>query len=129
MEKEARQTKKIKVLLVEDEAVTALALNMSLENLGFLTCPAAATGQRALESMREEKPDIVLMDINLTGNMNGVDTARKMQESGRMPVIFITGYSSGDLYEQARHLNPIAIFTKPIRLQALQKAIEAAVKA
>ncbi len=127
MTNEKGKSAKIKILLVEDEAITALAMNMALKNMGFLTCQPAATGQKALERMARDKPDVVLMDINLTGDMDGIETARRMQELGLTAIIFITGYSSGDLLERARALNPVAIFTKPVNPQALKNAIEAAV--
>ncbi len=127
MTNEKGKNVKIKILLVEDEAITALAMNMALKNMGFLTCQPAATGRKALERMAVEKPDVVLMDINLTGDMDGIETARRMQELGLTAIIFITGYSSGDLLERARALNPVAIFTKPVNPQALKNAIEAAV--
>lgn len=117
-----------KILLVEDEAITALAMNIALKNMGFLTCQPAATGRKALERMAVEKPDVIVMDINLTGDMDGIETARRMQELGRTAIIFITGFSYSDLLERARALNPVAIFIKPVRLQDLKNAIEAAVK-
>jgi two-component system, response regulator PdtaR len=126
---EKDKTPKTKILLVEDEAITALALNRALENMGFLTCQPAATGRKALECFVREKPDVVLMDINLTGDMNGIETARRMQELGRTAVIFITGYSSEELLERARALNPAAIFIKPVSPPDLEKAIEAAARA
>ncbi len=128
MTNEKGKSAKIKILLVEDEAITALAMNMALKNMGFLTCQPAATGQKALERMARDKPDVVLMDINLTGDMDGIETARRMQELGQTAIIFITGFSSGDLLERARALNPVAIFTKPVKPQDLKNAIEAAVK-
>lgn len=118
----------IKILLVEDEAISALAMNMALKNMGFRTCQPVATGQKALEHLVLEKPDVVLMDINLTGNMDGIETARRMRKLGQTAIIFITGYSSGDFLERARALNPVAIFTKPVKPQDLKNAIEAAVK-
>jgi CheY-like chemotaxis protein len=126
LKNEKGERTKIKILLVEDEAVTAIAMNMILESMGFLTCPPAATGQKALETMTVEKPDVVLMDINLTGNMNGIQAAARMQELGQTGIIFITGYSSGDFLKRARALNPVAILIKPVRPQTLKNAIKAA---
>jgi CheY-like chemotaxis protein len=117
-----------KILLVEDEAVTALAMNTALNNMGFLTCQPAATGRKALERMAVEKPDVIVMDINLTGDMDGIETARRMQELGQTAIIFITGFSYNNLLKRARALNPAAIFIKPVRLQDLKNAIEAVVK-
>jgi two-component system, response regulator PdtaR len=127
LENEKNQTTQIKILLVEDEALTALAMNMILRSMGFVTCPVAATGQKALECMALEKPDVVLMDIHLTGSMNGIEAAARMQELGQKGIIFVTGYSSGDFLDRARAMKPAAILTKPVRPQALQHAIMAAV--
>jgi hypothetical protein len=123
----AKDITPIKVLLVEDEAITALAMTGALQNMGYDTCQPVASGEKALQSMNSEHPDVVLMDISLTGDMNGIVTARKMMAAGHRAIIFITGYSSGELYEQARALNPLAIFTKPIRPHELKSAIDDAV--
>jgi CheY-like chemotaxis protein len=120
---------KIKILLVEDEAISALAMNLALQNMGFVTCQPAATGRKALERLAEDKPDLVLMDINLTGDLDGIETTRRMQQLRPTPVIFVTGYSSGDLLDRARALTPVAIFTKPVNPQDLKSAIESAVNA
>lgn len=129
MTSDAKDNTPIKILLVEDEAITALAMVGALQNMGYATCQPVATGEKALQSMASERPDVVLMDISLTGDMNGIVTARKMMAAGHRAIIFITGHSSGELYEQAKALNPLAIFTKPIRPHDLKSAIDAAVSA
>lgn len=118
---------KIRVLLVEDEAITALAMNMALENMGYATCEPVATGRKALERLPLDKPDVILMDINLTGNMDGIETAYRIRTLGPTPIIFISGYSSNELMERAQAVDPVAIFVKPVRPQELQTAIETAV--
>lgn len=123
------ETKKIsgtKILLVEDEAITALAMIGALQGMGYITCDPVATGEKALNSLFSKKPDVVLMDISLTGDMDGIETAKKMMEAGHNAIIFITGYSSGELYERAKALKPMAIFTKPVRPLDLKSAIDAA---
>jgi len=99
----------------------------ALHNMGYATCKPVATGEKALQSLCSESPDVVLMDISLTGSMDGIETARKMMKKGYHRIIFITGYSSGELYERARDLNPLAIFTKPVNPLDLGAAIDAAV--
>ncbi len=119
---------KIKILLVEDEAITALAMNVALENMGYATCEPVATGRKALDRLPLDKPDVILMDINLTGNMDGIETAHQIRNLGPTPIIFISGYSSNELIERAKAIDPVAIFVKPVRPQELQTAIETAVK-
>ncbi|MCD4688811.1 MAG: response regulator [Desulfuromonadaceae bacterium] len=121
------KTQKIRVLLVEDEAITALAMNMALENMGYATCEPVATGRKALEQLALVKPDVILMDINLTGDMDGIETAHRARALGPTPIIFISGYSSNELMERAQTVDPVAIFVKPVRPQELQTAIETAV--
>jgi CheY-like chemotaxis protein len=116
------------ILLVEDEAITALAMNMALENMGYATCEPVATGLKALERLPLDKPDVILMDINLTGDMDGIETAQKVRALGPTPIIFISGYSSNELLAGAEAINPVAIFVKPVRPQELQTAIETAIK-
>ena len=118
---------RIKILLVEDEAITALAMIGALQNMGYSTCNPVATGEKALQSLNSERPDVVLMDISLTGDMDGIETAKKMMKIGHNAIIFITGYSSGELYERAKSLNPKAIFTKPVKPLDLKSAIDSAV--
>jgi CheY-like chemotaxis protein len=122
------KTKKIRVLLVEDEAITALAMNMALENMGYATFEPVATGRKALERLALDQPDVILMDINLTGDMDGIETAHKIRTLGPTPIIFISGYSSNELVARAKAIAPVAIFVKPVRPQELQAAIETAVK-
>lgn len=122
------KTSKIKILLVEDEAITALAMAGALDNMGYQTCKPVATGEKALQSLYLEAPDVVLMDISLTGNMDGIETARRMMEHGHTAIIFVTGYSSGEMYERAKALGPLAVLTKPVRPLDLKTVIDAAVR-
>lgn len=122
------RTHEIKILLVEDEAITALAMNMALENMGYVTCEPVATGQKALERLPLDEPNVILMDINLTGDMDGIETAEKIRNLGPTPIIFISGYSSNELMARAQAIDPVAIFVKPVRPQELQTAIEAAIE-
>ncbi len=116
--------KTTRILLVEDEAITALALNMALEDMGYLTCEPVATGSKALERLPLDKPDVILMDINLTGDMDGIETARKIRSQSPTPIIFISGYCSEELATRAEAIHPVEIFVKPVRPQDLQSAIE-----
>ena len=120
--------KKIRILLVEDEAITALAINIALENMCYATSEPVATGNKALERLSLDQPDVILMDINLTGDMDGIETAHKRRSFAPTPIIFISGYSSNELMARAEAINPVAIFVKPVRPQELQTAIESAVK-
>lgn len=122
------ENKKVRILLVEDEAITALAINMALENMGYAACEPVATGRKALERLPLDKPDVILLDINLTGEMDGIETAQRVRDLCSTPIIFISGYSSNELMARANAIAPVAIFVKPVRPQELQAAIETAVQ-
>lgn len=106
--------KKTKLLLVEDEVITASSLKMGLEELGFEVCPLATRGDKALALAASEKPDVVLMDVNLPGGMNGIETAKKILEVLDTNILFLTGYHDDDVISKINALNPLGYFVKPI---------------
>jgi len=105
---------KLKILLVEDEVITASSLKMGLEDLGFYVCPLATRGQRAVDIALAEKPDIVLMDVNLPGGMNGIEAAKTIQDSIKTNILFLTGYHDDDVIAKINALNPLGYFVKPV---------------
>jgi CheY-like chemotaxis protein len=117
----------IRILLVEDEAITALALANALRSMGYQVCTPVATGEKAIEILTLKPVDVVLMDICLAGRLNGIETARRMMNAGHRSIIFITSYSCGALYEQAHALGPSAIIIKPVKTANLKNAIDSAV--
>lgn len=106
--------KSLKILLVEDEVITASALKMGLEQLGYQVCPLATRGDRALQIANAEKPDVILMDVNLPGNMNGIETAEKILALFETKILFLTGYHDDGIIAKINALNPIGYFVKPV---------------
>lgn len=113
-------TIKKKVLLVEDEVITASSLKMGLEELGFAVCPLATRGDRAIAIAVEEKPDVILMDVNLPGNLNGIQAAQKIQSLIDTQILFLTGYHDDDVIAQINALNPLGYFVKPISAERIR---------
>ena len=105
---------KRKILIVEDEAIAALALRMMLQSMGYQVCAVAPTGQEAVERARSDLPDAVLMDVRLKGAMTGVDAAQQIERERPVPVIFVTAYTGAELAGQ--DLLPDACFylSKPV---------------
>ncbi|MCF6237404.1 MAG: response regulator [Candidatus Marinimicrobia bacterium] len=103
-----------KVLLVEDEVITASSLKMGLEELGYLVCPLATRADRALIIAEQEHPDVVLMDVNLPGGMNGIDTAKKILELMDTKILFLTGYHDDDVIARINAIKPLGYLVKPI---------------
>ena len=117
-----------KILIVEDESIVAFNLQQRLAQMGYEVPAVAASGSETLNLAQTILPDLVLMDIHIDGQMDGIETAHKIREFGPIPIIFISGYSSNELMARANAIDPVEIFVKPVRPQELQAAIEAAVQ-
>jgi DNA-binding LytR/AlgR family response regulator len=114
----------IKILIVEDEMIIAAKISMQLSNLGYEVTGILSRGEEALLHVEENRPDIVLMDINLKGNLDGIATAIQMQKLGATPVIFLTANSDEATFNKAKAAKPFAFISKPYKQLDLQRAIE-----
>ena len=112
-----------KILIVEDEAIAALSLRELLEFWHYEACEPASSGREAIGKTESERPDIVLMDIRLKGEMDGVSAAREIIARFGVPVIFMSGFSDDEVQGKEGLANA-AFLTKPINLNDLRKAIE-----
>lgn len=90
-----------KIQIVEDEAVTAMLFEKVLTKRGYSVGEIASTGEEAVALVRQNSPQIVLMDIRLIGDMDGIDAARKIRSFCSCLIIFVTGYSDDSLRDQA----------------------------
>ena len=97
---------KLKILIVEDEAMTALLFQKKFERAGFNVCQLAANGEKAINIAKKENPDLILMDVDLSGEMDGIETSFNIKKIKNIPIIFITGYSDEDLKQQIAELDP-----------------------
>ena len=114
------------ILIVEDEQVVALALQNRLTKLGYEVTELAATGERALHSIEEHRPDLVLMDIVLAGKMTGTQTAKLVHEQFDIPVVYLTAYSDSATLEQVKETAEHGFLTKPFQSQELHAVIQLA---
>lgn len=106
--------KKIKILLVEDEALTALLLTRNLEMIGYHMCGPVGTGEAAVEIAAAERPDVVLMDIRLGSAMDGIEAAQKIKAIHPVPIVFMTGYEDDQTRAHANSVEPAAYLVKPV---------------
>ena len=97
---------------------------MELEMAGYNVCSFVAKGKEAIIVAKKEEPDILLMDIHLSGKMDGIDAARKIIEHRNVPVIFMTGYNEVAILEKANTINPAAYLEKPVELFELKPIID-----
>jgi DNA-binding NtrC family response regulator len=115
---------KKKILIVEDEVITAISLQHLLEHWGCGKCEKVSSGKEAIEKAMSEKPDIVLIDINLRGETNGIEAAKQLQARFCVPIIFITGYSDEETIKEAKKIKPVGYFVKPLDFNKLRSTIE-----
>lgn len=118
---------KTKILIVEDESIVAKDIQFSLNKLGYAVCGIASSSDKAIDLAGKEQPDLVLMDIMLKGDINGIDTALKMKEMFTVPVIFLTAYADEATLEKAKIAEPYGYIIKPFKEVDLQTTIEVAV--
>lgn len=117
---------KIKVLVVEDESIVSKDIQQSLKRLGYAIAGASATGEKAIELATQEKPDIVLMDIMLKGDMNGIEASEIIKRDLHIPVIFLTAYADEATLSKAKVTEPYGYIIKPFKEIDLHTAIEMA---
>ena len=116
--------RKIKILLAEDEVLIAHCLKMELELNGYDVCSFVASGEEAIEIAKKEDPSLILMDIHLSGKMDGIEAATKILEHNKIPIMFMTGYNDKAIYERAQELNPVSYLEKPIEIFEIQPIID-----
>jgi signal transduction histidine kinase len=114
------------VLVVEDEGIVATHIQVSLEELGYAVPEIAASGEEALRLARALRPNLVLMDILLDGDLDGIDTATALRLELGVPVVFLTANSDEPTLARAREAAPYGYLLKPFNHRELRSTIEIA---
>jgi PAS domain S-box-containing protein len=114
------------ILVVEDEVITAMDIQRRLKNLGYIVPVTVSSGEEAIKKVKEDNPDLVLMDINLKGEMDGIETASKIHSFSDIPVIFLTAYADDKTLVRAKITEPYAYMVKPFKDRELQINLEIA---
>ena len=118
----------IQVLVVEDDMIVGAHISMVLAEAGYGVLGLIPTGEAALEQIRVLPPDLVLMDVQLKGKLDGVDTAAQIYEQFQVPVIFLTANADPVTFARAKATFPYAFINKPFRPGALLRAVELVVQ-
>jgi two-component system, response regulator PdtaR len=115
--------KKAKILIIEDEALTVMQLCNELKQSGHEAF-YAVTGKDAINLAEEKKPDIILLDIRISGNMDGIEAAEIILSKKKIPIIIITGFPIKEIKEKAKNIRPIAFLEKPLNINDIKKLVE-----
>jgi len=113
-----------RIMVVEDARIVSLDLTRSLRSLGYEVVATAASGERAVLTAAELLPDLVLMDIHLEGEMDGITAAAEITSAHDTPVVYVTAYADDKTLARAKVTQPYAYVLKPVDKRELQIAIE-----
>lgn len=114
------------ILVVEDEAIVSKDIQQSLKKLGYNIVGAVDTGEKAIAKANETKPDLVLMDIMLKGDMSGIEAAEQVRNNLNIPVIYLTAYADENTLAKAKVTEPYGYIIKPFKEIDLHTSIEMA---
>ena len=114
---------KARILVVEDERLVALALEQCLKAIGHDVVALVTTGQEAVRKAVELEPDLVLMDIRLKGEVDGIEAAVRIHDNFGTPIVYLTAYSDDNTLERARAAQPYGYVLKPFEEKSLKSAV------
>jgi len=119
-------TEKINILVVENETVVALNIQNRLEEIGYGVPDIVSSGEQAIEIAESTQPDLVLMDIRLTGKVDGIQAAEEIRTKLKIPIVYMTAYSDRETLERAKVTEPYGYIIKPFEARELYSVIEIA---
>lgn len=125
MDEEDRQIRP-RLMIVEDEVIIASSLKERLENSGYEICSMVTSGEEAIDLARKERPDLILMDIILDGDLDGIEAAEIIREETGAPVVFVTAYGDELKIKRAKAAHPYGYIIKPVKISDLKATIEVA---
>ncbi|MCR4438175.1 MAG: response regulator [bacterium] len=115
-----------RVLIVEDEVIVAKDMEAMLRNLGYAVCGIVRTGEQGVCRARDEGPDLVLMDIGLKGEMDGIEAARQIRAIADIPLVYCTAISDLATFQRAKQTDPYGFICKPFEEKDLRSVVELA---
>jgi len=113
-----------KILIVEDDYILALVQVKFLQKRGFEIVASVPGGVAAIEAVKAFSPDVIIMDVRIKGDKDGIETMLEIQKFSDVPVIYSTGNSEKDILERAKATNMLGFFAKPVNYEELEKLIK-----
>jgi PAS domain S-box-containing protein len=117
---------KVKILIVEDEEIIALEIATRLTKMGFDICKTVTNGLDTVEEVKMCKPDIILMDIRIKGDIDGIETAKEIMSFTNIPIIYLTAHADQHTLDRAKETTPYGYLVKPVQERDLRITIEMA---
>ncbi len=117
-----------RILIVEDEHIVAMGIKRMLKNMGYTLAGVASSGEDAINKAESTFPDLVLMDIMLKGNINGIEAAKEIKARFGIPVVYLTACSESKIVERAWKTEPLGYIVKPFDEKDLRKSIDVALQ-
>lgn len=119
--------KKPKILIVEDEIVVAMDIRIEIEKLDCEVTGIVQTQEKVLSSIEQNEPDIILMDVSLGKNEDGIEIAQEIQTTKDIPILYITAFSDDLTIQRAFNTNPVGYIVKPFKYEDLKTTIQLAI--
>ncbi|HEU0166223.1 MAG TPA: response regulator [Chloroflexota bacterium] len=113
----------LRILVVDDESLIAMAVNDQLEFLGYEVVGSASSALEAIDLARDLEPDLIVMDIHL-GGMDGLEAAARINSRKRTPVVILTGFPDKVLIDRGKECGVVAHLVKPIDIEDLRQAVQ-----
>lgn len=117
---------KARILLVEDEPISALEMQETLEGFGYEVLPVLASGDEVLGAVLARRPDLIIMDIHLKSYIDGVDAVSRLRMVSKVPVIYVTAYTGESVENRALGTGPVDYLEKPVEEARLRASVEKA---
>lgn len=114
---------KTKILIVEDESIIALDIKRTLEKMDYEVTNMAYDYQGAIKSVEINRPDLILMDVNLGNSKDGIETAKEIKVTNDIPIIYLTAFSDEHTINRAIETNPVRYLTKPFKREELKSNV------
>ena len=118
----------IKILIVEDEAILAMSIKRVLANLGYHVFRPVSTGEEAVQKAKQEKPDLVILDVLLGGKMDGFEVANYLRSRYDISIIFMSGFQEEELSHKIKTMGSPILLVKPFDPDDLKLAIDQTLK-
>lgn len=127
-EETGRNAPRARVMIVEDDALVALGIRLTLEELGYQVVGIAASETEAVDLARSSTPDLTLMDIRLKGPVDGIDTARRLRAELNLRSVYLSAYTDENTMSRVSATYPLGFVQKPYSASQLKTALELALR-